>query len=235
MSEDVWPKVGASAGIVAAVLLILSFALGPTETPPGFNDTAREVQTFIQDNHGKMQTAVAFGFATLVAFTWFLGSVFYRLRAAELEARLSAVALAGGLVLVIGATIGTSAEAAAVYQVGTLDANTVTGLWDLSVFGFLFFTAGFAVLAGASGALAIRANALPGWLCVYSVVAAAYAFVVGLVSSFSETGAFSPSNGALGLIAFLSFIVWLLAMGITLVRQPRASRTPTPAPSGSTL
>jgi hypothetical protein len=221
VSEDVWPKVGASAGIAAAVLLILSFVLGPTEAPPGFHDTAREVQTFIQDNHDKMQTSVALGFATLVAFTWFLGSVFYRLRAAERDARLSAIALAGGLVLVIGATIGTAAEAAAVYQVGTLDANTIQGLWDLSVFGFLFFTAGFAVLAGASGALAIHAKALPNWLCFYSVFAAAYAFVVGLVSSFSETGAFSPSDGALGLIVFLAFIVWLLAMGITLVREPR--------------
>jgi hypothetical protein len=224
MSEDVWPKIGASAGVVAAVLLILSFVLGPTEAPPGFHDTAREVQTFLQDNHGKLQTAVALGFATLVAFTWFLGSVFYRLRAAEREARLSAVALAGGLVLVIGAGIGICAQAAAVYQVGTLDANTVQGLWDLSVFGFLFFTAGFAILAGASGALAIHAKALPGWLCVYSVLAAVYAFVVGLVSSFSETGAFSPSDGVLGLIAFLVFMVWLLAMGVTLVRDPRGTR-----------
>jgi hypothetical protein len=237
MSEDSWPKIGASAGIAAAVLLILSFVLGPTDTPPGFDDSAREVQSFIQDNHGKLQTAVALGFATLVAFTWFLGSVFFRLRAAESEARLSAVALAGGLVLVIGATIGTCAQAAAVYHVDTLDPNTVRGLWDLSVFGFLFFTAGFAILAGASGALAIRAGvrALPNWLCFYSVFAAVYAFVVGLVSSFSETGAFSPSDGALGLIAFLAFIVWLLAMGITLVREPRASPAPAPAPPPSTL
>jgi hypothetical protein len=233
MSEDVWPKVGASAGIAAAVLLILSFVLGPTEAPPGFNDTAQQVQSFIQDNHGKMQTAVALGFATLVAFTWFLGSVFYRLRAAERDARLSAVALAGGLVLVIGATVGTCAQAAAVYHVQTLDANTVRGLWDLSAFGFLFFTAGFAILAGASGALAIHAKALPNWLCFYSVIAAAYAFVVGLVGSFSETGAFSPSDGALGLIAFLAFVVWLLAMGITLVREPRASGFTSPAPPPS--
>jgi hypothetical protein len=222
MSEDAWPKVGASAGILAAVLLILSLVLGPTEAPPGFHDSAREVQAFLQDNHGKLQTAVALGFVTLVAFTWFLGSVFYRLRAAEPQARLSAVALAGGLVLIVGAVIGTCGQAAAIYQVGTLDANTVQGIWDLSVFGFLFFTAGFAILAGASGALAIRANALPGWLCVYTVLAACYAFVVGVVSSFSETGAFSPSDGVLGLIALLLFIIWLLAMGVTLVREPRA-------------
>lgn len=225
MSEDVWPKVGASAGIVTAVLLILSFVFGPSGTPPGFNDSAREVQEFIQDNHGELQAQVALGFATLFAFTWFLGSVFYRLRAAEPAARLSAVALAGGLVLVIGATIGTSAQAAATYHAASLDANTVRALWDLSVFGFVFFMVGFAVLAGASGALAIHAQALPGWLCVYSVLVAAFAFIVGLIGSFSETGAFSPSNGALGLVAFLLFIVWLLAMGITLVREPRAVPT----------
>ena len=221
MSEGAWLKLGASAGIVAAVLLILSFVLGPTDAPPGFNDTAREVQRFLQDNHGKLQTAVALGFATIFAFVWFLGSVFYRLRAFESAARLSAVALAGGLVLVIGAGIGITAQAAAVYHVNTLDANTVQGIWDLSIFGFLFFTAGFAILAGASGALAIRAKALPNWLCVYTVLAAVYAFVVGLIGSFSETGAFSPSNGGLGLVAFLIFMVWLLAMGITLVREPR--------------
>jgi hypothetical protein len=224
MPEDAWPKVGASAGIVTAVLLILSFVFGPSGTPPGFDDSAREVQAFIRDNHGEMQAQVALGFATLFAFAWFLGSVFYRLRAAESATRLSAVAVAGGLVLIMGALVGTSAQAAATYHAASLDANTVRGLWDLSVFGFLFFTVGFAVLAAASGALAIRAQALPGWLCVYSVLAAAYAFAVGLVGSFSETGAFSPSDGVLGLIAFLLFIVWLLAMGITLVRQPRALR-----------
>lgn len=221
MSEDVWPKVGASAGIVAAVLLILSFVFGPSGAPPGFHDSAREVQSFIQDNHGKLQTQVALGFATIFAFTWFLGSVFYRLRAAEPAARLSVVALAGGVVLAIGAMIGAAGQAAAIYHADSLDANTVRALWDLSVFGFLFFLVGFAVIAAASGVLAIRAQALPNWLCFYSVLAAVYVFVVGLVGSFSETGAFSPSDGALGLIAFLFFIVWLLGMGIVLFRKPR--------------
>jgi hypothetical protein len=228
MSEDAWPKVGASAGIVAGVLLILSFVLGPTGTPPGFNDTATEVQAFIRDNRGEMQTAIALGFPIIIAFTWFLGSVFYRLRAAESVPRLSVVALAGGLVLIVGAMIGTCAEAAAIYHVATLDANTVQGLWDLSVFGFLFFTAGFAVLAGASGVLAIRTKVLPDWLCVYTVLAAVYVFVVGLAGTFTETGAVSPSDGALGLVAFIVLIIWLLAMGVTLVREPYATRPAQP-------
>jgi hypothetical protein len=220
MSEDAWPKVGASAGIVAAVLLILGFVFGPTDAPPGFGDSAREVQEFILDNHGKLQAQVAFGFATIVAFTWFLGAVFYRLRPAERAARLSVAALAGGVLLAVGAVLGSAGQAAAAYHADTLDPNTVRALWDLSVFGFLFFTAGLAVLAGATGVLGVRAGALPSWLGAYSLLVGCYAFVVGFVASFSETGAFSPSDGALGLIAFVLFIVWLLGMGIVLYRKP---------------
>jgi len=232
MSEDVWPKVGASAGIVAAVLLILGFVFGPTDAPPGFNDSAREVQEFILDNHGKLQAQVAFGFATIFAFTWFLGAVFYRLRPTEPAARLSVAALAGGIVLVVGAVIGSAGQAATVYHADSLNADTVRALWDLTTFCFLFFMAGLAVLAGATGVLGVRYGALPSWLASYSLLVGAYAFVVGLVGSFSETGAFSPSDGALGLIAFLFFIVWLLAMGIVLYRKPLPLPGPGPVEAG---
>jgi hypothetical protein len=229
MSEESWPKVGASMGIVAAVLLVLSFVFGPSGSPPGFDDSAAEVQAFVRDNHGEIQAAVAFQFGAIVAFAWFLGSVFYRLRPAEPAARVSVAALAGGVLLAVGGLIGSVGGAAANYHVATLDANSVLVLWDLSVFGYLFFLVGFAVLAGATGALGIRAKAVPDLVCIYSVVAALFAFVVGVVGTFSESGAFSPSDGALGLIAFLGFVVWLLAMGLTLVREPRAAGVTTPA------
>ena len=223
MSEDAWPKIGASMGIVAAALLILSFIFGPGE-PPGFDETAGQVQTFLQEERGAVQAAVAFQFAALVTFTWFLGSVFYKLRDAEPgTARLSAAALAGGVVLITGGLVGSAGGGAAVYHVDTLGADAVLALWDLSVFGFLFFLAGFTVLAGATGTLALRSGALPAHLGGYSLLAGAYGLIVGVVGTFSETGAFSPSDGALGLIAFLLFLVWLLAMGVVLVREPRGT------------
>ncbi|MGE5281318.1 MAG: hypothetical protein ACM3N0_03170 [Chloroflexota bacterium] len=226
MSEESWPKVGASMGIVAAVLLILSLVFGPSSSPPGFNDSAAEIQAFVSDNHGEIQAAVAFQFGALVAFLWFLGSVFYRLRPAEPAARLSVAALAGGVLLAVGGLVGSVGSAASAYHVATLDANSVAALWDLSLFGYLFFLVGFTVLAGATGALGIRGRAVPDLVCFYSVIVAIYVFVVGVVGSFSETGAFSPSDGALGLIAFLAFLVWLLAMGLTLVREPRPAVGP---------
>lgn len=228
MSEDAWPKLGASMGIVAAVLLILSFIFGPSE-PPGFDETASQVQSFLQEERGAVQAALAFQFAALVAFAWFLGSVFYRLRDAEPGgARLSAAALVGGVLVAAGGLVGSAGAGAAVYHVDTLGADAVLALWDLSVFGFLFFLAGFTVLAGAAGMLALRSGALPALLGGYSLLAGAYVLIVGVVGTFSETGAFSPSDGALGLIAFLLFLIWLLALGLVLAREPRGS-SPTAA------
>jgi hypothetical protein len=227
MSDDAWPKLGASMGIVSAVLLILSFIFGPGE-PPGFDETAGQVRSFLQEERGAVQAAVAFQFAALVAFTWFLGSIFYRLRDAEPDAaRLSVAALAGGVLVTAGGLVGSAGGGAAVYHVDTLGADAVLALWDLSVFGFLFFLAGFTVLAGATGMLALRTGTLPSLLGGYSLLAGAYGLIVGVIGTFSETGAFSPSDGALGLIAFLLFLVWLLAMGVVLVREPRRSAPPT--------
>jgi hypothetical protein len=231
MSSDTWLKVGASTGLLAALLLILGFIFGPTGSPPGFNDSADEVQAYIIDHHGELQATVAFGFGALAAFLWFLGSVFFRLRAAEPDARLSASALAGGVALAVGGIMGSAAEAAAVYHADVLDPGTVLAIWDVSLFGYLFFLAGFAVLAGATGVLALRTGALPQMIGGYSLLAGGYAFVVGLIGSFSETGAFSPSDGALGLIAFLAFLVWLIAVSATLVTRPAGE--PAPAAGGT--
>lgn len=239
MSEDAWPKVGASMGIVAAILLILSFIFGPSGDPPGFNESAAEVQSYVLDERGDIQAAIAFQFAAIAAFAWFLGAVFYRLRGAEPSARLSAAGLVGGVLVAVGGLVGSAGGAAAAYHAGIMPPDVTLAIWDVSIFGYLFFLVGLTVLAGATGALGMRAGstAVPGLVCVYSVIVAIYAFVVGLVGTFSETGAFSPSDGALGLIAFLGFIVWLLAMGATLVREPRASggaapAQPAPAPPG---
>ena len=50
----------------------------------------------------------------------------------------------------------------------------------MSLFGYLFFLVGLAVLTLATGALGIRAKAVPGLFGVYSVVVGVYAFVVGV-------------------------------------------------------
>jgi hypothetical protein len=238
MSEHVWPKLGGFAAISAGILLIVGFIVGPSGSPPGFDDSAREVQSWLQENRGEIQGTLALGFLTLVALTVFLGAIYERLRRGEPGPRISAAALAGGIVTLAAAIVGSGAELAAVYHVETLGADTVLGLWDLSVLGFLFVWAGFGVLAGATALLGMRARVLPDWHAYLSAAASAYVLVVGLISMFSETGAFSPSDGALNAIGFIVFVVWLLATGVALLREPAAAsaavggRTAAPEPMG---
>ena len=221
MSDLRWPRVGASTGIVAAVLLALTFVFGPTDTLPGFGDSADQVANFVRDNRDELRMLVALQFGAAFFFAWFLGSVFFRLRAAEVgPARLSAAALGGGVLGIGGAVAGTAATGAATYHVETLDPNVVQGLWDLSVFAYDFALVGFAVLLWAAGALAFTRRALPRWLGAFSFLLAIYAFVVGLISTFSETGVFSPSDGVLGFVAFGLLLLWLLVTGIVLTREP---------------
>jgi hypothetical protein len=222
MSEDAWPRFGATAGIAAAVLFIIGFIVGPSSAPPGFDDSAKEVQAWIQDNRGGLQATTALGFGVLVAIAVFLGSVYHRLRAAEPLPRMSIAALAGGIALLAAGTVGSAAELAALYHVEKLGPDSVLALWDLSVFGYLFVLAGFSVLAGATAAVGLRGGALPVWHGYFSAVAAVYVLVVGWVGTFTETGVFAAADGALGLISFLVLIAWLLATAIVLLREPSA-------------
>lgn len=222
MSEDAWPKLGASAGIAAVILFVIGFVVGPSGAPPGFDDSAKEVQAWIQDNRSALQATTALGFGVLVAIAVFLGSVYRCLRTAEPLPRMSIAALAGGIALLAAGTVGSAAELAALYHVEKLGADSVLALWDLSVFGYLFVLAGFSVLAGATAAIGMRSGVLPAWHAYFSAAAAIYVLVVGWVGTFTETGVFAAADGALGLISFLVLIVWLLATAIVLLRQPSA-------------
>lgn len=83
---------------------------------------------------------------------------------------------------------------------------------------FVFATGiGFAVLIGASSVVALRTGVLPGLVAGYGAVLAIYSAVVGVVATFKETGAFSAADGVLGLIAFLGFLLWVLATSAVLV------------------
>ena len=73
-------------------------------------------------------------------------------------------------------------------------------------------------LAGATAIVVMAVGALPRWLGVFSGAVAIYTFIVTNIGSFTETGAFATTDGALGVIAFLAFLVWVLVVSVVLVR-----------------
>jgi hypothetical protein len=219
MDERQQEQLGAATGIAFVVLLLAGFVFGP-DKPPGFNDTAQQVSSYVHDNRDETQAATALFVLGGFFFLWFLGSLARTLRRAEGRGpgRLGAIAFAGGVTTAAVATVGQGAFWAASYHTD-LDPTVVRGLYDVGSGAFLMVGIGIAVLIGASSVVALRAGALPSWLAAYGAVFTVYTLVVTVVGSFQETGAFSPSDGFLGLLVFLGFLLWTLATSIVLVRQ----------------
>jgi len=211
-------RLGAATGIAAVVVIVASFVFGPGE-PPGYGDSAEQVAAFVEDNRSALQAVTGLTILAGVFLVWFLGSLSQALRRAEGSGpgRLAPVAFAGGILAFAFAGAGTALQAATVYHEG-LDPLVVQALWDSGNILYVFSGgAGFAILIGASSVVALTAGGLPRWVGWFGAVLAVYTVVVAFLASFAEGGAFSPNNGALTLIAFLAFLVWLLAASIALV------------------
>ena len=223
-------RFGAATGAIAAILILASVVFGIDE-PPGFDDSAEQVADFVADNHGALQATTALTVLAGALFVWFLGSLTLALREAERPgpARLATVALAGGVLAITFGGIGTGLQWAA--SLHELDAPAVQALWDSGVIAFGFSAGiGFAVLVAASSVVALTSGGLPRALGWYGLVLALFTIVVATVGTFSETGAFSLSDGFLGFLAFFGFLVWLFVTSVVLVRaQPRPA-TGVPGP-----
>lgn len=215
-------RIGAATGVVAVIFIVLSgLWLG---TPPGFNDSADQVADYVSDNRGALQASAAFTILSGVFFIWFLGSLTQALRRAEGRGpgRLAPVAFAGGILGFAFAGIGTVLQWAPSYHEG-LDPFLIQALWDAGNVSYAVMAGvGFTILIGASSVVALTTGALPRPLGWFGGALALLTLVVGTVAAFSETGAFAPSDGALGYIAFVGFLIWLLASSIVLFMRAGA-------------
>jgi hypothetical protein len=231
MDELQRERIGAATGILFVLMLVVAFVVGP-DKPPAFDDSAKQVLEYVQENRDETQAATALIALAGFFFLWFLGSLARALRLAEGPGpgRLAAVAFAGGIATIAIATVGQASQWAAAYHTD-LDPTLVRGLFDVGSGAFLLLGFAIAALIGASSVVALRAGTLPTWLGAFGAAFAVYTLAVTVVGCFQETGAFSPSDGALGVLVFFGFLVWVLATSIVLVRQvgSGASRTATPA------
>ena len=219
---------GGFAGIGFVVLLVISLIFGVNEDPPGFDASAETYASYVSDNRGELQTVMALTLAAAPFFLLFLAGVVRTLRLSEERgpAMLAAVAFAGGILLVGLAQVGAGLQWAASYQGGALDPGVVRTLWEA---GQIVYVAtlgvGLAALAGAVGVVALATGAMSRLLGAASVGVAIYVFVVMVITSFSETGAFSPSDGVLGQIGFIVFLAWVLAVSLALLSEKGQEET----------
>jgi hypothetical protein len=147
----------------------------------------------------------------IVAFLWFLGTLWAVLRSAENSpARGSLIAFGGALVGAVVTLGGLVFLGAAVLTTSVPQAQSVPALYAAASLSFAIGGGAFTVFFLGTAEVILRMHAMPRWLGALALVAAAFS-VFGFITPYYTDGIFNPATGALGFYAhYLAFVIWLL-------------------------
>jgi hypothetical protein len=234
MSDRTWERLGAASGIVAVLLFAGAFIIllvtDPIGEVPDIANAPEEAAGYLSDNETELKVQVLLNSLAIVAFLWFLGSLWSTLRAAEGgPARVSAIASAGGIAGAALVLMGFVFEASAVVNPAGIQPEDSGLLYVLAAMSIGLGGSAFTVFFLAAGKVILKTGALPLAIGLLAFVAAA-ASALGFVSIFVDEGIFNPATGAFGFwVRFGAFVIWLAAASVTLTatvgaRPPRSRR-----------
>jgi hypothetical protein len=213
MVSGSWARYAPLSGVLAVALAVVSIIV------TGFDDVAADdsvvtVVEFWRDNDSQQIAGAIISALALVPLLWFLGSLRSALRAAEGETgRLSAIAFAGGIVLVAGGAVDASMQFAVADTADELPPVATQTLSALYSDFFLIFPVGLATFLLASALAILRTGALPSW--------------VGWVALVLGVVALTP----ISFFVFFLILVWIAIVSVMLFqRQPRPPVQPTLSP-----
>jgi hypothetical protein len=218
-----WQRVGAVSGILFFVAVLASFFT--PETPDADDPTAEIVSSIADDRTAHLVTVYLQGIASLL-FIIFVGALYARLRATEVDRGPSILAALGGLGSAIVVLISTGVFMALIEAADEgRESAAVRALFELDE--VIFIVIGWTSAAFYAGVAlsSLATGGLPRWLGWVAAVLAV-TFVVGFLGVFSE----DDDGGVLGGIFFIGILVnflWILATSIVMLRsRPVAARTP---------
>src|SRR5687768_9256768 len=166
MNSKDW--LAALTGVGFLVLVIVGIAVGGGEPPDPSDEPIQEIINFYDDNTDSIWISSIIQVWAGTFLVFFGGYLRKVLRAAEGEGHmLSAVALAGTVILALAAAIDATinvALAEAVDNVEDLEPSAVQALSILWTNDFLPFALGVQVFLLAAGISVVRHGALPAWL-----------------------------------------------------------------------
>jgi len=201
----------AIAGVAFVVLTVAStFAPG---APPASDASTAKIAAYFHDHSGAIKAQLLLGALGIAALMWWFGALWRLMSRAEDErprlAVVAAVSLASSLTLAImnGVANATAAQRAT-------NPETTHLLYTLSL--VLIAAAGFGlgIFLTAAGILTYRSKLAPQWISMFGF-AAAIAFVASGLGTVSDGSAVN----SIGLVAFLIWCVWILAMSTIMWRD----------------
>jgi hypothetical protein len=210
MDDATWERWGALAGVVFVVLVVASAFIGGN--PPKVTDAPTKIVKYFRDNRDSLRVGSYLAGASVVAFLWFLGTLFGRLRRAEGgTGRVSGIALTGGVVALGVATIANGLGAYA-----ALHPENSVGFFQTSTILFGYTGFAIAVFVAATSAVLLRSKLLPGWLG-WAGAAISVAWLVGSASVSTE----NDTIGGFGFVVVLVWAVWIVVLSVLLYRAPQ--------------
>src|SRR5215210_6281485 len=169
MSDRIWTRIAAAGGILYVVLTLLgNDVLGTSSGAPGITATGAKLGAYVRTHPPTALSWAALYIELLgiLAFVFFLGSLWSVLRRAEGEhGPFSAIAFGAGLVSV-GVKIASFPAAIAAFYRGQegMDSQLAAALLDMNGVSFVLTWAIDAALLAATAVVVLSTGALPRWL-----------------------------------------------------------------------
>ena len=210
--DDKFEKWGLLAGIEFVVLILVGGLIGGT--PPKVTDSTAEITKYFTDHPDALKVANFLGGLSILAFLWFLGSLFQRLRAAEGgSGRVSGIALTGGV-----ATAATALIAYGVNAWGVLYPEAIAQeSFRLSTILFAYLGFAAAVFVLGTSIVVLRTKLLPAWVAYLGAISAILWVVGGAqVSSLRDVWA------GIAFAALLVWALWIVVVSVLLYQKQDA-------------
>jgi len=191
-----WSRYASLTGVAFFVIVLVALITGGGETPDG-NARPLVVISYYSVHRSEIElSSVLLVFAALFLVLWTASLRSYLRREPAAEGP-SALALAGGAMAGIGATILASLEYGLAHELGHLGPQSAQTLNLLDNVLFLPFVLGILLLALGGGVAIVRSGLLPRWLGWVGVVVAILAAIPPI-----------------GFAALLAFVLWTLVTSV---------------------
>ena len=216
MDGSKWERYAALGGIVFVVTNIVGAFL--PGTPPSSDDSVTKIAQYFSDNSDKIACATLLLGIGFIGLLWWFGSLWRVMAKAEGERpRMAVVALAGLVVAGALAMVGAAVSSTVALRID--DNAVVQGTAKFFyIMSFVLFSAGgfgIVVFVAAVTSLSYRTKMFAMWINVVGWLAA-FAFLISTLGVVSDASWLFVA----GLIAFLVWCVWIVAISVVLYRQP---------------
>jgi len=224
MSERQWERLGAAAGVVFVVALIVSGFMAPQ--PPHLDASSAKILRYYNDHTTAILASGMIGAFAGVFFLWFLGHMRHVMQRSEGGAEaLSPVVFGSGAVLVAIATLSGIPGMTLALMANRGDVTStpvVRMLWDMMWMANTFTFVILGVFLVAASVAMVRGEMVAPWLGWAGLVLAIESWATAGFSFF--TVGYDSAVVTMQFIGFLGFAAFILVASLSMLQRPEVAR-----------